>query len=165
MTLRPVQKFKSSHVITTCLLISHGKCYPSLLFTSYTSLLTRRRTGLEQGWVWSEQRRTFIRFDSIRLLFRPRSHGLFLQSFPLCIPCLQNFPILSFVVSTFLPHPNPPSRFFSFWECKGWEWDDTTVCVRRSNVLVFGVLSVQLIRLDIVVSSLSVRPPVGMMVM
>ena len=47
----------------------------------------------------------------------------------------------------------------------GWEWDDTTVCARRSNVLVFGVLSVQLIRLDIVVSSLSVRPPVGMMVM
>jgi len=109
--------FKSSHVITTCLLISHGKCYPSLLFTSYASLLTRRRTGLEQGWVWSEQRRTFIRFDSIRLLFRPRSHGLFLQSFSYAflVYKLSLFSRLWF--STFLPHPNPPSRFFSFWEC------------------------------------------------
>jgi len=92
--------FKSSHVITTCLLISHGKCYPSLLFTSYASLLTRRRTGLEQGWVWSEQRRTFIRFDSIRLLFRPRSHGLFLQSFPLH-SLFTNFPYS--LVCWFLP--------------------------------------------------------------
>ena len=121
-------------------------CYPSLLFTSYVSLSTRRRTGLEQGWVWSEQRRTFIRFDMIRLLFRPRSHGLFLQGFPLH-SSFTNFPYS--LVCGFLPSClilNPPSRFFSFWE-----WDDTTVCVRRSNVLVFGVLSVQLIRLDVVV--------------
>jgi len=111
--------FKSSHVVTTCYLFRTEKCYPSLLFTSYVSLSTRRRTGLEQGWVWSEQRRTFIRFDLIQLLFRPRSHGLF-QSFPLCIPCSQLSLFSRLWFSTFLPHPNPPSRFFSFWECN---WD------------------------------------------
>jgi hypothetical protein len=142
MTLRPVQNFQE----LSCryyILISRG----SVILVCYLLLVGAKTdwTGIGLGLVGAKTDFYSIRFDSTSFsasVPRPLSskfsfvHSLF-TNFPYSLVC--GFLPCLILIRHYVSSP--------FGNATVMRMDDTTVCVRRSNALVFGVLSVQLIRL------------------